>query len=323
MNPSYKTAYKPFINLSISFGICVVMSCGSAFAQAVGSRVEINPTGLPNTWYAGTVIKSDGSGASVLLDQREGYAPDEKYYVAKKWIRGASANAAGAPGAAGAQGAAAAQQAAGGAALSVGQRVSANYIYVAKDEFWRSGVISRIISPGVFAVHFDDGKDMVVKSDWVRPSSEAMPAANPNANAAGNTNAQAGNHNAAANQTAAAAHTTPPAPHQSEKHVAGKGAPPNGLYQCNMLSGGMYIHIGTMEINGNTYRAFNKNSGFHPFTVDGSGNMNFSAGLSGMPEGFKLTSCGYAGSDHVGRPLIKIRYVGASNAHDTIDAVRE
>jgi putative heme iron utilization protein len=51
--------------------------------------------------------------------------------------------------------------------------------------------------------------------------------------------------------------------------------------------------------------------------------MNLSHGLAGMPDGFKLKSVGYVGADHAGRPLIKIRYIGASNAHDTIDAVRE
>lgn len=318
------TFTKTFACLSVAAICGSFLNVLSVEAQGVGSRVEINPTGLPNTWYPGTVIKSDGSGASVLLDQREGYAPDEKYYVAKKWIRAASGGTGGVPSTAAVGGSIGTTAGApgAGAALSVGQRVSANYIYVAKDEFWKSGVISRIISPGVYAVHFDDGKDMVVKSDWVRSSSAPLPAAGETAK---NIDGQPANHNAgASSRTTPAAYTpTPPAPHQSEKHVAGKGAPPDGLYQCNMISGGMYIHIGTLEIRGNTYRAFNKNGGFHPFTVDGSGNMNFSAGLSGMPDGFKLTSCGYAGSDHVGRPLIKIRYVGASNAHDTIDAVRE
>jgi putative heme iron utilization protein len=44
---------------------------------------------------------------------------------------------------------------------------------------------------------------------------------------------------------------------------------------------------------------------------------------SGMPDGFTLKSVSYVGADHVGRPLIKIRHIGASNAHDTIDAVWE
>lgn len=302
-----------FNKVLISLSAMALMFAGNiplAHAQSVGSRVEVNPLGLPDKWLPATVVRVHDGGATVLVDQREGYAPNEQYFVAKKWMREAS-NAAAAPSVG------VGSTAGDKSALAAGQRVKANYIYVGKDEFWKSGVISRIVSPGVYAIHFDDGKDLICKSDWVRTSTEPMPVF------AGAANAKTASTNGIA-YAAPTAHTaTQPAPHQSEKHVAGKGTPPDGLYQCNMLSGGMYIHIGTLEIRGNTYRAFNKNSGFHSFTVDGSGNMNFSAGLSGMPDGFKLTSCGYVGSDHAGRPLIKIRYVGASNAHDTIDAVRE
>lgn len=36
----------------------------------------------------------------------------------------------------------------------------------------------------------------------------------------------------------------------------GVGAPPDGIYQCNKFSGRSYIHIGTLEIRGGTYKGF-------------------------------------------------------------------
>jgi len=62
-------------------------------------------------------------------------------------------------------------------------------------------------------------------------------------------------------------------------------------------------------------------AGFHPFSVDGGGTMNLSAGLAGMPEGFTLKSVSCVTADSVGRALTKIRYIGHSNAHDVMDAV--
>ena len=85
----------------------------------------------------------------------------------------------------------------------------------------------------------------------------------------------------------------------------------------------MMINIGKLEIQGNTYRGFNANAGFHPFTIDGNGNMSLSAGLSGMPPGFTMKTVGWVGSDSIGRPLIKVTYIGQSGAHDTIDAIKQ
>jgi putative heme iron utilization protein len=42
-----------------------------------------------------------------------------------------------------------------------------------------------------------------------------------------------------------------------------------------------------------------------------------------MPEGFTLKSVAYVGGDSKGRPMIKIRYVGPTGYHDTIDAVKQ
>ncbi len=148
----------------------------------------------------------------------------------------------------------------------------------------------------MFEVMFDHlGRKLAVKQEWIRPGGPAR-AATP------------------ANPPAQAMHDAGRAPD------AGLGFPPGGIYDCNMLSGGMLIHIGKLEIRGNTYRGFSAAGPFHTLGANGS-NLVLSGGLSGMPDGFRLTSCSYVGKDSVGRPLIKIRYIGQSNAHDVIDAV--
>jgi hypothetical protein len=109
----------------------------------------------------------------------------------------------------------------------------------------------------------------------------------------------------------------------STNQSAAKGTPPNGLYQCNKISGSSYIWIGTLEIKGNTYRGFDKAGSFHPLGSDGAGGITFTAGLTGMPDGWKLEHCNYAGLDSGGKPFIQIRYVSPRNAHEIVDAVLE
>lgn len=289
-----------------------------AFAQSVGSRVVCSPYSLDNQWLPGTVTAADSNGFTVLLDPRPGYGSNEEYHVSKKWVRpgGGAAPAPASSGGSPSNGSAAGNGA-GPGSFAVGQRVSANAISVYKDEYWKPGVITQML-PGAYAIKFDDsGLEMVVKDKNVRPGSAAMPAAG------NNVTTNTGNQ------------TTPPAPTngaatpprgpvvQTPKHVPGKGTPPDGTYTITMLTGGMLITIGTLEISGNTYRGLNKTAGFHPYNIDGTGNMVFSGGLSGMPDGFKLTSSGYEGTDNYGRPLIKIRYVGPTNTHDTMDAIKQ
>jgi hypothetical protein len=290
-----------------------------ALAQAVGSHVECSPTSMPTSWWPGTVIKVDAAGnCTVRLDQREGYAPNEEYFVPKKWVRAATApakaeeaatadsqtrNLGGGDFNAAVTTAGNGEQKAGD--FAVGTRVRANSIHTPGEAHWHNGTISRMISPGLYAVHFDhNGLTLVVKQEWIKAGA-GTPTAVP-----AQVGQNAGGQDTAKNQAPA-------------NQTKGKGSPPDGLYQCNMISGGMYIHIGTLEIRGGTYRGLNKGSASYSFNVDGAGNMNLSHGLAGMPDGFTLKSVSYVGADHVGRPLIKIRYIGASNAHDTIDAVRE
>lgn len=320
-------ATRLFAHSVLLSGAVIASSCAVAMAQAVGSHVECSPTSMPTSWWPGTVIKVDAAGnCTVRLDQREGYAPNEEYFVPKKWVRAAAAapakveeaaatnnptnNGATAGGNFNTAAAMAGNAGQKNADFAVGTRVRANNIHTPGEAHWHNGTIARMISPGLYAVHFDhNGLTLVVKQEWIKAGTGA-PTVVP-----GQGNQNNGNQNVDKPDTA-----QNKAPVDPSK---GKGAPPDGLYQCNMISGGMYIHIGTLEIRGGTYKGLNQGAASHPFSVDGAGNMSLSHGLADMPDGFTLKSVSYVGADHVGRPLIKIRYIGASNAHDTIDAVRE
>lgn len=105
------------------------------------------------------------------------------------------------------------------------------------------------------------------------------------------------------------------------KPVQGKGTPPDGIYDCNKISGSSYIHIGTIEIKGNTYRAFAQSGPFHPYTMDGAGGITWTGGFSDMPDGWTIGKGNFNGLDHTGKPWIQIRYVSNRNAHETVDAI--
>ncbi len=105
------------------------------------------------------------------------------------------------------------------------------------------------------------------------------------------------------------------------KPVQGKGTPPDGIYDCNKISGSSYIHIGTIEIKGNTYRAFAESGPFHPYTMDGAGGITWTGGFSDMPDGWTIGKGNFNGLDHTGKPWIQIRYVSNRNAHETVDAI--
>ncbi|QQR57791.1 MAG: hypothetical protein IPG59_22935 [Candidatus Melainabacteria bacterium] len=286
-----------------------------AIAQAVGSKVQVSPFSMANQWFGATVVEDLGGGSfKVRLDKRPGYPDGEEYVVAKKWMKAAAAGAPAAPAAnnapqpvnGGAQpGGEAPEQTAPQAGFSIGQRVMANSIHT-EGSYWHPGTITGEPAPGMFEVHFDHNNlKLAVKKEWIKGGAPAKantaPANNANNNAVPATNAKA---------------------NQGGKADVGKGAPPSGEYTCNMLSGGMFIHIGTLEIQGNNYRGFTKSGPFHAYTTSG-GNLNLSSGLVSMPEGFTLKSVAYVGGDSKGRPMIKIRYVGPTGYHDTIDAVKQ
>lgn len=110
----------------------------------------------------------------------------------------------------------------------------------------------------------------------------------------------------------------------AENADKGVGAPPDGLYTCNKISGRSYIHIGTIEIRGGTYKGFSSQQGsFHPFTIDGSGSIVWTAGLTGLPAGWTLKPGKYVGLDYRGRPLIRVYYNSDRGAAEVVDATKE
>jgi hypothetical protein len=102
------------------------------------------------------------------------------------------------------------------------------------------------------------------------------------------------------------------------------GAPgpiPDGSYNCHKISGSQLIGLGTLEIRGKTYRVSDKDA-FAPFSVDGAGKITWSAGISFLPDGWKVTGSEYRGLVS-GKPMINIRYVSGSGNHEVIDCVKE
>lgn len=109
---------------------------------------------------------------------------------------------------------------------------------------------------------------------------------------------------------------------QNKTGDAGKRVIPEGDYTLMKISGGSLINLGKLEIRKSTYR-FSDDNPFAPFTVDAQGNIEWSAGLSFLPDGWKHTASNYAGTDSKGRPLIKIHYRSARGTPDIIDALKE
>lgn len=104
----------------------------------------------------------------------------------------------------------------------------------------------------------------------------------------------------------------------------GIGAPPDGIYTCNKISGRSYIHIGTIEIRGGTYKGFSSQQGaFHPYKLDGSGSIVWTGGLTSLPEGWTLKPGKYVGPDYKGHPRIRVYYTSNRGAAEVIDATKE
>jgi len=82
------------------------------------------------------------------------------------------------------------------------------------------------------------------------------------------------------------------------------------------------MYVATLDIKGKTYR-MSKDDAFAPFTVDSTGTITWSAGISFMPEGWKLTSSTYKGISKEGQPLILIYYQSKSGFAEVMDCVKE
>jgi hypothetical protein len=111
-------------------------------------------------------------------------------------------------------------------------------------------------------------------------------------------------------------------PHRTHAQTAGN--PPDGTYNCCKISGSSLINLGTIEIKNGTYRGLVAEGEFHKFTVDASGNITWSAGLAGFPDGWKVTESKYLGlSKSTKKPFMKVYYTSVRGTADEIDAMQE
>ena len=107
-------------------------------------------------------------------------------------------------------------------------------------------------------------------------------------------------------------------------HAQAAGNPPDGRYNCSKISGSSLINLGTLVIKSGTYRGLEDSGEFHKFTVDASGNITWSSGLVGFPDGWKITRSKYLGIDkYTHKPLIKIYYTSPRGAAEELDAMQE
>ncbi len=115
-------------------------------------------------------------------------------------------------------------------------------------------------------------------------------------------------------------HTATPA--DTDGLPQGKGKPPDGVYVAQKISpGGTLIGLGQLTIKGNTYSGI-AGGAFAPFTLNG-GNIVWSAGITGLPDGWQIRKSVYAGTDKQGRPYIQVYYRSKSGFNDMFDCLRE
>ncbi len=295
-------------------------SVGAAWSQATyqpGDRVEVDVimAGAPERaiYRPGTVMKVEGEWVFVRLDNGEERRMPLNS-ARTHWVKPAGGNqtAVNPPPA----------NRTGGTAFSVGQRVDVDVIMAGTPDraIYRPGTVMKVEGEWVF-VRLDNGEErrMPLKSArtyWVKPAGGNQTAVNPPPA-----------NQSAANQAGPApsiAITNPPAqppPAKEDPKPAGLGAPPSGIYNAHKISpGGQLMGLGKLEIQGNTYRGIAGGS-FSPYTVAGDGNITWSRGLTGMPNGWTYVRSVYVGKDYKGRPLIKVYYRSTSGWNDAFDCV--
>lgn len=196
----------------------------------------------------------------------------------------------------------------GQSAFQPQQQVEVDIIMAGAPEraIWKSGLVLKIEGNSV-SVQLDDGREMsipVTGNRWLRPSTQAKATPSPTVT-----------------QVSPPKPSTPPAkPVGTTKGRPALGAPPDGTYECEKISGSMLISLGKLVIRGGTYQGL-AGGNFSPFTVSGEGMITFSVGLTGFPDGATLGEAKYVGNDHQGHPLIYIFYRTPSGWKDQIDAV--
>ncbi len=102
-------------------------------------------------------------------------------------------------------------------------------------------------------------------------------------------------------------------------------APPSGTYGCTIFQAGTMATlavIGTLEIRGNTYRGFEQQGPFAPYTVAGR-QIGLSAGLKGLPNGWRIIEAKDARPDRAGKMMIELTYLSRINAKGFIHCVKD
>lgn len=215
----------------------------------------------------------------------------------------------------------------GEAALSgqfkVGQRVKADATRIG---MFKPGTITELLPYGKFRVQFDDEigryEPTVISEGFMKAADNLSP---PSSGV--NAQQQAGAHKSTPGQaiphTPPAASTNTKAPADAgDRLPEGQGAPPNGKYVAQKISpGGQLMGLGELEIRGNSYRGI-AGGGMAPFSASG-GNIIWSAGITGLPDGWVIRKSVYRGLDHMGRPYIQVYYRSKAGFNDCFDCVRE
>lgn len=278
-----------------------------AFAFQPGEKVTVRSSN-----QMGTVLEDKGGYVKVHIDS-SGYSADVGIWVDKSDL-----------GVAGAANGGTAQQGNTGntvaptASAPTGSATGGKRITVGK----RSGTILED-KGNIIKVHFDDSGYSHDVGIWLEKDklNEAAAANAPVANAPAHAAPAHPNQN----------HPNVPvnkapidAPNTAQAGDVAVGTPPDGLYQCNKISLRSYIHIGTIEIRGKTYKGFSSQQGsFHPYSMDGAGNITWTGGLTGMPDGWSLKPGKYVGPDSSGHPRIRIYYTSPRGAAEVVDATKE
>lgn len=311
-----------------------VVFASGAVAQGgyrVGDRVEVDiiMSGAPERaiYRVGTIEKFEDGDVHVRLD--DGDLRKIPLRSDKHWVRRAQGAAAPPPPNAPAAPATVAPPAGG---YRVGDRVEIDVIMSSAPEraMYRPGTVIKI-EGGEVHVRLDNGDtrdtpDRRERSWWIRPldapaapvppRAPAPPATPPPTRTTPRPSVPAPPAPTAPAPRPPAA-PAPPAPGDTAQ-----GAPPDGVYVCQKI-GQTYMGLGNLDIRGNQYRGIGPDGGFHPFSVSGNGQITWSAGITGLPNGWTIRASFYAGLEHMGRPIIKIDYTSSSGWNDRIDCVRE
>ncbi len=282
-----------------------------AFAFQKGEKVTVR-----STKQTGTVVEDNGTYVKVHIDA-SGYSSDVGL-----WFEKADVAMDGGAGSVTTQPANNGTTSVPSSTSTVGSFTGGKRITVGK----KSGTILED-KGNILKIHFDDSGYSHNVGVWVErdklndnggTNSSIAPIKSP-ANTSANTQVQAPVQQNQKTQKAPI-----DAPNTAQAGDVAVGTPPDGLYQCNKISLRSYIHIGTIEIRGKTYKGFSsQQGGFHPYSMDGAGNITWTAGLTGMPDGWSLKPGKYVGPDSQGHPRIRIYYTSPRGAAEVVDATKE